>query len=541
MDNQKQIDNLINVYRNSREKLLNTILDSNTSVSSKEYSYAILKQVEQELALLRKKTNNWIEDEIPKSYEAGIKDTIKQINDSGVDMDYPKQFSTLHIDAMNILAREMSFEIAQGTAMVGRQIKRYVEASQDEALRKLGLETVAEGLSSGQTTLQIKKNLISKIQNEGFCTIQYGSGDSIRQVPIDVYAATVARSTTREATNSATLNQLTDNDYDLVKISEHSPTCGICSMYQGRVFSISGNDKRFPKLDIAFNSGYFNIHANCRHVVTPYIIDMQTDPEVEAEMKNSNRPFEDARSDKEKNEYKGQQVDNRRARQDLYQYERYKLTLRADAPQSLSVFKRIKNEDGDRWAILQSQYKGMGYYNKAVANEPEVTKVVMNVAKKTNMDTAGLEYRIKSEESYIRKIKSNYNPVKNSKFEINDILRYTYTADADNLAEKTIKSIDNFAKEDYNTIVVKNSWLDNKNPYKGINTIIQAPNGQKFEMQYHTQESFDLKNGAMHRLYEKQRLIEDKTDPEYIRLRDEMFDLSDKLQIPNHIDEVKNK
>jgi hypothetical protein len=91
----------------------------------------------------------------------------------------------------------------------------------------------------------------------------------------------------------------------------------------------------------------------------------------------------------------------------------------------------------------------------------------------------------------------------------------------------------------YNTVKVKNSWLDKDNPYNGINTIIQAPNGQKFELQYHTPESFGLKNGKLHELYEKQRVITDKDSEEYIDLTDKMFELSDKLAMPINIERVK--
>ena len=43
----------------------------------------------------------------------------------------------------------------------------------------------------------------------------------------------------------------------------------------------------------------------------------------------------------------------------------------------------------------------------------------------------------------------------------------------------------------------------------------------------------------MHELYEKQRSIVDKESEEYLRLQDEMFDLSDSLTIPKDIKKVK--
>jgi hypothetical protein len=40
--------------------------------------------------------------------------------------------------------------------------------------------------------------------------------------------------------------------------------------------------------------------------------------------------------------------------------------------------------------------------------------------------------------------------------------------------------------------------------YRGINATFIAPNGQKFEVQFHTQESFKFKNDN-HHLYEETR------------------------------------
>jgi hypothetical protein len=43
----------------------------------------------------------------------------------------------------------------------------------------------------------------------------------------------------------------------------------------------------------------------------------------------------------------------------------------------------------------------------------------------------------------------------------------------------------------------------------------------------------------MHKLYEKQRLISDASSMEYIELTDKMFELSNSIKIPVHVEEVK--
>lgn len=121
--------------------------------------------------------------------------------------------------------------------------------------------------------------------------------------------------------------------------------------------------------------------------------------------------------------------------------------------------------------------------------------------------------------------------------------RSTYTLGTDNtddLVERMNAAIDGFAEMGYNTSELKNTWNNSFDPYNGINTTVVAPNGQKFEVQYHTKESFDLKNGEMHKLYEQARLIEDKKSAEYLELQDKMYELSDALTVPSGIERVKS-
>jgi len=179
----------------------------------------------------------------------------------------------------------------------------------------------------------------------------------------------------------------------------------------------------------------------------------------------------------------------------------------------------------------------MGFYNRAVENEPAIMKVITDTATEVGVKPAGLEFKIKSKESYLRKIRSNYSPMGNT-YEIKDILRYTYTAASDELAEKALDSISALQQKGYSTIQVKNTWTHRSNPYKGINTIVQAPNGQKFELQYHTPESFELKNEELHILYEKARLM-DVNSQEYIELSQQMIKLSNQLAVPPGIERVK--
>ena len=533
---QRDIDSLVELYLGARERLYRTIT-GDTGVGTKTYANTILKQLEVELSGLKRASRRFVDTRVPKEYKQELDRLYAYFTKHNLLMRQPAAFASLHNDAIYTIAREMQHQLDDALITVGRQVTRYVERAQDEALRQAGLRQTGVKMASGGTVDDMRKHLVKDLQDNGFMTVQYGAGKNVRQVPVDVYAAMVARSTTREAGNAARLNQLTANGYDLVKITEHYPTCEVCAIHQGRVYSISGNDRRFPPLSRAFGQ-YKNIHPNCRHSAHAWIESLQTQEEIADAIRQSNRPFKDSRSAQEIARYNAQQDKNRRARETLYQYERYKARLGNDAPKSFQAFARIKRHGGDSWGILQAQYRGMGYYNKALSHEPSITADLITAAGKSGMDVTGLEYRIKSQQSFLRKIASRYSPGGND-YEVGDILRYTYTAAPKEFAGKTMQSIEILRDMGYNTSEVKNTWLNPINPYNGVNTNISTSSGQRFELQYHTPQSYELKSGEMHQLYEAQRRIKDPTSAEFLALQNKMFELSDDLEVPDNIERVK--
>ena len=223
---------------------------------------------------------------------------------------------------------------------------------------------------------------------------------------------------------------------------------------------------------------------------------------------------------------------------DKLQHAKYvKVLGTKEVPRSFDKFQDLKYNDSEQWGILKSKAKGMIYYNKALQKEPQITEFIKKQAVENGFKIQGLNYRIKSKESYLRKIESKYSENGN-KYEINDILRYTYIGSNNKLTEKTLYNIQDMKQKGYETIKIQNTWNDKNNPYKGINTIVKDKDGFKFEVQYHTQESFNLKNNEMHELYEKARVLE-KNSEEYLNLSKQMFDMSEKLHIPKDIEKVK--
>jgi|GEM_PF-3419752 len=133
--------------------------------------------------------------------------------------------------------------------------------------------------------------------------------------------------------------------------------------------------------------------------------------------------------------------------------------------------------------------------------EEQVTADIVGVGAATGGEAAGLKFNVKTHESLTRKLESEERDGKTG--EINDVLRYTLTFPPHALADGANKSMQRLEDMGYDKIKVKNSFAEIKSPYRGINTTF-AKDGQQFEVQFHTPESFKVKQ-ATHKIYDIRR------------------------------------
>lgn len=200
------------------------------------------------------------------------------------------------------------------------------------------------------------------LQSQNITAVTYSNGS---EMPVSKYAAMTARSTTAEAQNTAKTAQGTDWGYDLVRMTEHTPTCPICSQYQGRVYATTpdaasgkyktkdGTALTFPYLyDTAFASGYMTIHPNCRHRISVFPPAAYTDEELTKHSQRSSAPFEDTRSDAERKAYAEDQAKKRKRNEMRKQYEKIKQALPDQAPKSFAGFVRMKAANSQRYQDL---------------------------------------------------------------------------------------------------------------------------------------------------------------------------------------------
>ena len=177
--------------------------------------------------------------------------------------------------------------------------------------------------------------------------------------------------------------------------------------------------------------------------------------------------------------------------------------------------------------------------------EPKITSDLSTIAAETNAQMAGLEYRLKTEDSLARKIAKDADEksvsLQEADKKIRDVLRYTMLREEKNFTDGYFSTEEALIKNGYRIKRVKNTWKDGA-VYKGVNTIIADSHGNEFELQFHTRKSLEVKEGELHKLYERFRKLDREENlQEVAELEARMIRLSSTIPNPRDIDMITDR
>ena len=193
-------------------------------------------------------------------------------------------------------------------------------------------------------------------------------------------------------------------------------------------------------------------------------------------------------------------------------------------------------------------------YMAAYNAEPKITEDLVGIVDNMPGDLHGLEYRMKTPESFLEKIgRDRVDLLEKAQKagqtlnitdadiarEFKDIVRYTYASSADGLVQNTRQLISNMNKQGYKVIQIKNTFTDPTNPIDMINMRVVSPNQQVFELQANTPHNLYVKDNLMHADYEAWRIIKDKDSPAAQELSKRMFKTAEQFEIPKGIENFK--
>jgi hypothetical protein len=185
--------------------------------------------------------------------------------------------TAINTRTVQAVAKQMAADLTAANQSMGVAARRILRKTQQIHLKERDLnERIAQGILGGKTRQQVSREIardFERLLGPGVPVEVVGKGGRRVHFDPDYYAEMVARTQTREAATEGMLTTCEAADVDLVQISVHDNACPICQPLQGKVYSRTGKDKRFPPLDR--QPPY---HPNCGHVVVPYV-DALEDPE----------------------------------------------------------------------------------------------------------------------------------------------------------------------------------------------------------------------------------------------------------------------
>ncbi|MCL6611186.1 MAG: hypothetical protein K6T66_06575 [Peptococcaceae bacterium] len=308
-DEEKQIQQLVSLYRRGFEEILRIIVEKEAKGQWTQYWRDLLLEVRAILQQLDQYADQWIEQTIGQVYSQAAAQTAVFLSQLGIEKLARPEFAQIHQRAIDVVAQNMADNLRDATQFIGRRI--------NDVFRRVGLEQIGRKLAAGQTWQDMKQKVVQQLLDRGQTAFVDRLG---RKWRLDAYASMVTRTTTREAASVATLNTCQEFGLDLVRITTHYPTCEKCASLQGKVYSISGRDSRYPKLT---DERRPPIHPNCRHVLVPYVREL--DDNAEETERLSNQPLDrDPRSEAEKQTYAEMRdavtiaTNRKRAREVLY-------------------------------------------------------------------------------------------------------------------------------------------------------------------------------------------------------------------------------
>lgn len=175
-------------------------------------------------------------------------------------------------------------------------------------------------------------------------------------------------------------------------------------------------------------------------------------------------------------------------------------------------------------------------YRTAMNAEPEITRCMKGVAERHGVQLVGLPFRRKSPSSTQEKLYDRPGE-RNDIDRMYDLVRYTIQMPPRQYSSEGNEILQELKRDGCHVVRVKNYWLNDTRAYNGVNIQLEDRTGTKFELQFHTQQSLELKE-RMHPLYEEQRVL-DRESPRWKELEDKMLEMSHSIRYPKDIEQVR--
>lgn len=350
-------EKLIKMYEDASYNILGQIRDSGDSLNQRS-KLDLLNNVGNIISVLQGDSVSLVLAIIEKAYVAGSKEAMANMVTKGTKELEASFKSAIHREAVQKIVDDSFYTILQASDYMAQDVKNRLES----IISKANSSSLIEGTSRKAAT----QKAVEEATQSGITGIITKNGS---QVPVDKYLNSSISYYQRKAHVDGSINRMIENKQDLLYVNSVGITCPMCAQYQGRVYSISGKDTRFPPLDL--RPPY---HGHCVHSAYPWNEEYQTSDDVKKMLKDSNRPFEDNRTEENIKKYEERQRTMSRKNAARKQWIQYKARMPEHIP-DLKVFASNKTKKSEKYKEWSRDYAAFG---KKIGKVPKVkpTKIV---------------------------------------------------------------------------------------------------------------------------------------------------------------------
>ncbi|XKH51325.1 phage minor capsid protein [Chryseomicrobium palamuruense] len=334
------LDKLLAVFEETSSKLLD-LVRSLLGFSGNRLS-RYLKEVENIASAMQEEAVILLLQVIEESYRQGSNEAINTLKMTGLENINAKLSIGVDRAAVQQIVDDAFYSILEATDFMTQDTKERIEVIVQEANRAAIVE--------GQSRRVATQKAIAEATDRGITGIIARNG---ARIPVEKYLAGTVQYYQRKAHVDGVLNRMTQNNLDLIYVNSVGITCSKCAQYQGRVYSVSGNDKRFPQL--IERPPY---HAHCVHSAYPWIEEYEDVEEVQRMLVDSNRPFEDNRAERHIQRYNELQKEKSKKNEVRKQWIRYKSRM-PDLP-DLRSFASHKARNTQKYQDWMEEYRKFG-------------------------------------------------------------------------------------------------------------------------------------------------------------------------------------
>lgn len=265
------------------------------------------------------------------------------------------------IEAVNTAQQSLETNFERAVQIGRKQADAYARAQR---------EAVLLGRRAGAAPADMARVMQSDLERHGITGFVDARG---RRTSLYNYCNMATRTLVREAQNAGIL--MANTEHDLYVVSSSGSVCPQCAPLEGRVFSKSGTDKRFPGLTDIFpmidTSGpadisnvYLDLHPFCVHFVSEWYEDEQFADNVATVITHSS--FEtnprtiDPRTEAQKQAYYDKVRGRAKLLNDYKQFQRYQIRLGDNVPKTFQTFQKHKMANSEKYQAWQQAYRQAG-------------------------------------------------------------------------------------------------------------------------------------------------------------------------------------